>query len=72
MFAFSNLKTNRNQSTEITKNECILGCYMKYLSKLHSKILESFTESCLIKDVFQFRIACVASLSENGSFLFTT
>lgn len=42
MFAFSNLKTNGNQSTKITINDCNLRCYMKYFSKLYYKILQSF------------------------------
>lgn len=62
MFAFSNLKTNRNQSTKIAKNDCILRRYMKYLSKPYDKILRSFTESRLIKNVFPFRTACVGFL----------
>lgn len=49
MFAFSNLKTNRNQSAKITINDCIFRCNMKYLSKPYYKILMSFIESYLIK-----------------------
>ena len=45
MFAFSNLKTNRNQSAKITINDCIFRCNMKYLSKLYYKILKSFIQS---------------------------
>lgn len=44
MFAFSNLKTNRNQSAKITINDCIFRCNMKYLSKPYYKILKSFIQ----------------------------
>jgi hypothetical protein len=37
---FSNLKTNRDHSTEIIINDCILRYYMKYLSKLYHEIQE--------------------------------
>lgn len=71
MFAFSNLKTNRNQSTKITINDCILRCYMKYLSKPYYKILKSFVESCLIKMCFN-SVQIVRDFLSLGEWLFSS